>query len=229
MRMIVRYFHFIYIAIVLVVVVIMPLSRRQFRGVMSAVDMAQEPLLAEGEYIISPYDNIFRRVCSRHHLDWTLMSAIASCESRFDPNARSERGAVGLMQVMPHIARHWDVAADELLDVAINIDVSCRIYRSTRRQLMLPRDIDPMDAVAFTIAAYNCGASRVTDARNLAEYYDDDKNEWDVVSEYLLLLSDPDFYEHEAVVGGKFGEPHITIAYTNRVLKRYENFSKRVN
>lgn len=210
----------IYIALVTLFLALVPMSRRGY----NVVEMEPEPLLSEGEYLISPYDDIFRRVARRHHLDWRLLSAIAYCESRFNPQAQSPRGAVGIMQVMPHIARHWDVMADELLDPAINIDVACRLYKSMQKQLRLSKEVSEYDRAAFTIASYNCGASRVTDARNLAEYYDEQKNDWQTVSEYMLLLSEEEFYNHEAVIAGRFKEPHITIAYTNKVLKRYEYY-----
>ena len=210
----------IYIALVTLFLALVPMSRRGY----NVVEMEPESLLSEGEYLISPYDDIFRRVARRHHLDWRLLSAIAYCESRFNPQAQSPRGAVGIMQVMPHIARHWDVMEDELLDPAINIDVACRLYKSMQKQLRLSKEVSEYDRAAFTIASYNCGASRVTDARNLAEYYDEQKNDWQTVSEYMLLLSEEEFYNHEAVIAGRFKEPHITIAYTNKVLKRYEYY-----
>ena len=213
-------YHLVAMAVVLLILAVVPLTRRGF----NVVDMEPEALLAEGEYQISPYDDIFRRVCRRHHIDWRLMSAIAYCESRFNAQARSPRGAVGLMQVMPHIAKHWDVMEEELLDPAINIDVACRLYKSMQKQLRLPKTISDYDRAAFTIASYNCGASRVTDARNLAEYYDEPKDDWTAVREYMLLLSEEEFYNHEAVLYGRFKEPHITVAYTNRVLNRYTNY-----
>lgn len=220
MKRIKRYIPFIYIAFVTLFLVFVPMSKRGY----NVVEMEPEQLLAEGEYVISPYDDIFRRVSRRHNLDWRLMSAIAYCESRFNAQACSPRGAVGLMQVMPHIARHWDVTAEELLDPAINIDVACRLYKSTQKQLRLSKQVAEYDRIAFTIAGYNCGASRVTDARNLAEYYEEQKNDWQTVCEYMLLLSEEEFYNHEAVVAGRFKEPHITAAYTNKVLNRYERY-----
>lgn len=222
-----RYLHIVYITVAVLTMIFMPLFSRG--KIFNVVEPEPEQLLAEGEYIISPYDNIFRRVCRRHNVDWVLMSAIAHSESRFRADAESSRGAVGIMQVMPHIARHWDVTAEELLDPAINIDVACRLYKSMQRQLRMPKSVEQLDRIAFIVASYNCGASRIIDARNLAEYYDEPKFEWDVVSEYMLLLTSEEFYNHEAVVAGQFKEPHITIAYTNKVLKTYERFSALPN
>ena len=84
-----KYYHLVAMAVVLLILAVVPLTRRGF----NVVDMEPEALLAEGEYQISPYDDIFRRVCRRHHIDWRLMSAIAYCESRFIAQARSPRGA----------------------------------------------------------------------------------------------------------------------------------------
>ena len=209
-------------AVVVIVFAFVPLTKRGFRVTL----IEPEKLLAEGEYQVSPYDDIFRRVCRRHHIDWRLMSAIAYCESRFNAQARSSRGAVGIMQVMPHIAKYWDVMEEELLDPAINIDVACRLYKSMQKQLRLSKAVSEYDRAAFTIASYNCGASRVIDARNLAEYYEDTKDDWSTVRDYLLLLSQEEFYNHEAVVAGRFREPHITVAYTNKVLDRFEYYRK---
>ena len=220
-----RYYHIIYIVIVTLTVALMPLFSRG--KVFNVVEPEPEPLLAEGEYIISPYDQIFRRVCRRHGVDWLLMSAIAYSESRFRADVVSPRGAVGIMQVMPHIANHWDVTAEELRDPAINIDVACRLYKSMQKQLRIPKTVDELDCIAFTVASYNCGASRVIDARNLAEYYDEPKYEWATVSDYMLLLSGEEYYNHEAVSGGQFKEPHITIAYTNKVLQTYARFKRK--
>jgi membrane-bound lytic murein transglycosylase F len=218
------YAHLIAMAIVVIVVAVIPLTKRGF----NVAFMEPERLLEEGEYQISPYDDIFRRVCRRHHLDWRLMSAIAYCESRFDAQARSPRGAVGIMQVMPHIAKHWDVMEQELLDPAINIDVACRLYKSMQKQLRFAKTVSEYDRAAFTVASYNCGASRVIDARNLTEYYENSKHDWTMVRDYMLLLTEEEFYNHEAVIAGRFREPHITIAYTNKVMDRYENYCKTV-
>jgi membrane-bound lytic murein transglycosylase F len=218
------YAHLIAMAIVVIVVAVIPLTKRGF----NVAFMEPERLLEEGEYQISPYDDIFRRVCRRHHLDWRLMSAIAYCESRFDAQARSPRGAVGIMQVMPHIAKHWDVMEQELLDPAINIDVACRLYKSMQKQLRFAKTVSEYDRAAFTVASYNCGASRVIDARNLTEYYENSKDDWTMVRDYMLLLTEEEFYNHEAVIAGRFREPHITIAYTNKVMDRYENYCKTV-
>jgi soluble lytic murein transglycosylase len=51
------------------------------------------------------YDHIVRGHAKNYDLDPALLAAVIYAESRFDPNARSEAGAVGLMQLLPETAR----------------------------------------------------------------------------------------------------------------------------
>ena len=61
--------------------------------------------------VISPYDDIMQQVECDTGVDWRLLSAIACEESRFDPNAVSEAGARGLMQIMPVVGKQYGAEA----------------------------------------------------------------------------------------------------------------------
>jgi len=50
------------------------------------------------------YEQLVRANARRHDLDPALVAAVIYAESRFDPNARSASGAVGLMQLLPGTA-----------------------------------------------------------------------------------------------------------------------------
>lgn len=62
-------------------------------------------------HTISVYDELIRSVSEEEGYDWRLMSAIAYHESRFSPDIVSKRGAAGLMQIMPAVARQFNVTA----------------------------------------------------------------------------------------------------------------------
>jgi soluble lytic murein transglycosylase len=51
------------------------------------------------------YEHILRAHGENYDLDPALLAAVVYTESRFDPNARSEAGAVGLMQLLPDTAK----------------------------------------------------------------------------------------------------------------------------
>ena len=73
--------------------------------------------------LISQYDDMFRRVGRAYDIDWLLLSAIARTESEFYSKAVSKAGAVGIMQVMPSVARAMGYEPELLYDPEI-----CEIY-----------------------------------------------------------------------------------------------------
>jgi soluble lytic murein transglycosylase len=50
------------------------------------------------------YEHVLRVHAANHALDPALLAAIVYVESRFDPNAQSAAGAIGLMQLLPETA-----------------------------------------------------------------------------------------------------------------------------
>lgn len=52
------------------------------------------------------YNEIIKSNCEQFDVDETLVYAIIHTESGFNPNARSDVGAMGLMQIMPETF-HW--------------------------------------------------------------------------------------------------------------------------
>jgi soluble lytic murein transglycosylase len=51
------------------------------------------------------YEHIVRGHAENYRLDPALVAAVIYQESKFDPDARSDSGAVGLMQVLPETAK----------------------------------------------------------------------------------------------------------------------------
>ena len=51
------------------------------------------------------YEQTIRQVSAEHDLEPTFVAAVVYTESRFRPDARSHRGAYGLMQLLPQTAR----------------------------------------------------------------------------------------------------------------------------
>lgn len=89
-----------------------------------------------------------------------LVFAIIRAESKYQSNAESSAGALGLMQIMPDTAK-WiaeqrgikDFRADQLMDPAINISFGCW-YLS-----QLSKEFD--GRLPLVIAAYNAGRGNV--------------------------------------------------------------------
>jgi soluble lytic murein transglycosylase-like protein len=105
------------------------------------------PLLARS----ASYDDHIRNAAERHGLPVPLLKAVMAVESNFNPRAVSEKGASGLMQLMPAPAR--DMAVDDIFDPAQNIDGGARYLRYLHDQF--GSDLEKV------LAAYNAGPEAV--------------------------------------------------------------------
>jgi soluble lytic murein transglycosylase-like protein len=71
---------------------------------------------------------------ARYDLDPELVTAVMLVESGARPWVRSPKGAVGLMQVMPHMAVQFDLAGD-LTRIESNVELGCLILADNIRRL----------------------------------------------------------------------------------------------
>ena len=95
------------------------------------------------------YDPIIESASDRNGVPARLVKALIQVESAFQPRARSNKGAMGLMQLMPETARQY--RARNPYDPAANIDAGTRHLRSLLDQFELP----------LALAAYNAGEAAV--------------------------------------------------------------------
>lgn len=123
---------------------------------------------------LSPYDETVREYARRYGFDWRLIVAQMYYESRFDPKARSGKGAEGLMQVMPRTAPEVGIDKITLPDRGIHAGVKYLARLRDRFERELPAE----ERIWFALAAYNAGYVRVRDARVLAEQMGLDPDRW---------------------------------------------------
>ncbi len=165
---------------------------------------------------LSPYDSLAQHVAADHGLDWRLIIAIAAQESRFDPEAVSWKGAVGLMQIMP---AYSDVDSDTMLfDVEANMREGARILK---RHLTHFAYLDSLNQLRFSLASYNAGIGHLADARRLAIDLNRNPNDWKGVQDAFLRLMERS-YHRNATYG--FVRGVETVNYVNTVLNRYKNY-----
>lgn len=80
------------------------------------------------------YEEQVTKYAQENGLDPFLVYAIINTESHFAPEAASDAGAVGLMQLLPStaqwIAEKYDIAysKEELTDPELNIQLGCRYF-----------------------------------------------------------------------------------------------------
>jgi len=181
---------------------------------------------AAKQCIISEYDDIIRAASAEEGRDWLLMSAIAYHESRFEADIVSRRGAVGLMQIMPIVGRHFNVDEAEIIDPLTNVRLAGKLLNEIERTLRIPAEVPEEDRMSIVLASYNSGIGHVADARRLARVAGENPDSWDVVARYLQLKSQPEYYEKEEVRCGRFTGSRQTLAYVTDVMERYDSYRR---
>lgn len=165
--------------------------------------------------VISPYDELVRSVADSAGVDWLLITAMIAQESEFNPQSKSWAGAVGLMQVIP---RFSEISYEDLYDPEINIREGVRIIKEhLEHYSYLDRD----NQWAFALATYNAGLGHVADARRLAIDRNKNPNEWENVSEALLMLMQRRYHQ-DARHG--FARGIETVQYVKEIKNRYRTY-----
>ena len=122
------------------------------------VDTASPPWYERLRYPLA-YETIIRGHARNYDLEPALLAAVIYQESKFDAEARSDAGAVGLMQLRPETAKGIAertggerFRVDDLLDPEINVR-----YGSWYLRHLLDKYRDE----PLALAAYNAGQTRV--------------------------------------------------------------------
>ena len=97
------------------------------------------------------YDTLIRTASGRHSVDADLIRAVIKAESDFNAAARSQKGAMGLMQLMPETARLHNVI--DAYDPGDNVEGGVRHLR-----MLLDRYQGNLE---LSLAAYNAGSAAV--------------------------------------------------------------------
>jgi len=104
------------------------------------------------------YDPIIDKVSAEQGVDARLVRAVIQVESNYQERARSAKGAMGLMQLMPDTARRYALA--DPYDPVSNIEAGIKYLRS-----LLDRFPERL-----ALAAYNAGEATVERFRGVPPY-----------------------------------------------------------
>jgi len=118
------------------------------------------------------FDPIIESAATRHDIDARIVKAVIQVESAFQPRARSSKGAMGLMQLMPKTARQYQ--ARNPYDPVSNIEAGTRYLRQLLNEFELP----------LALAAYNAGEGAVRRFGGIPPYAETQA----YVARILLLL-----------------------------------------
>jgi len=134
-----------------------------FLGNVSAALMAEE-MDVDSKQWTEQYDPIFKKYTKRYFgpfYDWRWFKSQAIAESRLRPNVTSDRGAKGLMQLLPStfaeirkLNPHFVEIDTPRWNIAAGIYYDYYLYRKWD----VPSD---KDRLLYALASYNAGYSRL--------------------------------------------------------------------
>jgi hypothetical protein len=135
--------------------------------IQQAAVAAEPPVLAS-----VPYGDVIDSAAVRHGVDPELVRAVIQVESAYQPRARSQKGAMGLMQLMPETARQY--AVKNPYDPTANIEAGVKHLKALLSRFEL----------SLALAAYNAGIAAVERYGGIPPYHETQ----DYVSRVLGLL-----------------------------------------
>jgi membrane-bound lytic murein transglycosylase MltF len=118
----------------------------------------------------------FRKYSDQYKMDYLLMAAQGYQESQLNQDAKSQVGAVGVMQVMPATGKELNVG--DITQTEANIHAGVKYMRATEDAFFKDQPMDDLNKVLFTFASYNAGPGRVRQLRKEAEKNGLDPNVW---------------------------------------------------
>lgn len=154
---------------------------------------------------ICEFDALIKAEAERIDWDWRLLASIIYQESRFNPDLINEKGAFGLMQLMPVVMEKYGIDYDS--SVEEQLEAAGRLLLYFDREL--PESIsDNIERRKFVLACYNAGLGHVLKARARAEQNGKNPDTWTYnVEEYA---------------------PKQTFYFVREITKRYLYYKKTI-
>jgi membrane-bound lytic murein transglycosylase MltF len=122
---------------------------------------------------------LFRKYGHEYEFDWLMLAAQGYQESKLDQSARSPRGAVGVMQLLPSTAADPAVGIAEIeTSVENNIHAGVRYLRVLSDKYLDDPALDDKNRTLMAFAAYNAGPGNLRKFRRLAANSGLDPNIW---------------------------------------------------
>lgn len=120
---------------------------------------------------VNRYSRAIKGYAQKYGVEPELIAAVVRAESSFNPNALSEKGAEGLMQIMPETAEFIAQTIFYEKDVDL-FDWECNLELGTAYLAYL---FEKFDGEYEVLCAYNAGEGRVVAWLNDSAYSSDGK------------------------------------------------------
>jgi membrane-bound lytic murein transglycosylase MltF len=150
------------------------LSKRYFGSADWITEIRRGDTLRERREIIQ-HIKTFSEV---YRFDWRLIFAQAYQESKLAQEAVSSAGAIGVMQILPSTASDPNVSIPEIGRLENNIHAGTKYLSFIRNRYFDDPEIPDQDKTLLSLAAYNAGPRKISEARQQAKKMGLDPNIW---------------------------------------------------
>lgn len=170
-----------------------------------STEYLRDPTASEDMQRFNQAVGLFQRYGDKYDLDYLLIAAQGYQESHLDQAARSPRGAVGVMQLLPSTAASAPVNIPDITKLDRNIEAGVKYHRHLIDTFFNDPTVLPQDRMLMAFAAYNAGPGNVNKMRRLAKDMGFDPNRW--------------FANVEVAAGRVTGQE--TVRYVSNIFKYY--------
>lgn len=160
----------------------------------------------------------FQQAAAQYGLDWRLLAAIGFQESRWEPDAVSPNGAMGVMMLTSNTAQAMGIK--DRANARESIFAGARYFAQVRS--MVPTHIPEPDRTWFTVAAYNVGFGHMEDARIIAQTLGKNPDSWADVSKELPKLAEPRWYTKAKCGYAQGWQPVEYVGHVRQVMRLLE-------
>ena len=149
-----------------------------FKRYFESVRWVNKPMDLDNRAKLRQYLTLFKKYGDRYSINFLALAAQAYQESGFDQSAVSDRGAIGIMQLLPSTAADPNVSIRNIRRLENNIHAGAKYLAYLRDRYYSSPKIAPSDRMALSWAAYNAGPLKVRQTRSLASKMGYDPNRW---------------------------------------------------
>ena len=178
----------------------------------------------EGE--LSGFDGIIKKTAKDIGWDWRLLASLIYQESHFRLDLESEKGAFGLMQLMPVVMERYEIGYDATPEEQLEAGGKLIKYLG---DCLEDKVADSAERVKFILAAYNSGLGHVYDAQRLAEKYGKYPDVWDNNVDYFILNKSKKQYYNDTCCKAGYLRGTETYRFVEEVLDRYYQYQATYN
>jgi membrane-bound lytic murein transglycosylase MltF len=154
---------------------------------------------------------LFQKYGQRYNFDTLMLAAQGYQESQLNQNAKSQVGAIGVMQVMPATGKELNVG--DITVIEPNIHAGVKYMDQLMTKYFPEANFTENDRTLFAFASYNCGPGNVSKMRKEAAKRGLDPDKW--------------FNNVEIVTAEKIGME--TTTYVRNIFKYYVSYKLQLD